>query len=620
MIKNLSEKLGNKLPEIKDITFQGYPGKKFSVDADEMLGEIRIFLRSNRAYFITGIFPKKQEADLEKFFNSFKFLPYTPTALSEQKIGKELKLDLPSKPVFDKETSDGLDNGAEVYSSQDPNTGDSYAILITPHSKYDQYESDSVYLEERISAFRSVNAEQNQERFLTLDGVLAKELLVTQRKHLTQRYVAFARGHIGYLLLTTVHPLHVKNATSEKFFNSAKFEGKPNGDLYADKSSIVLKDLVNPDTTIANPAKEAMPNMSFTEKNFDEITTYLEKKYPDDADFTNSRKEHLLDALNSLESEKSVAFVEKIFPTLNKNSILEFTAISTVAAIKTRAALDARIRLIAKHTPHEEIIYHPILGFYTVDSADQKYFYEKTNYLLTTNAFKLSLYYFMKQLMEQKRLTLKEIAPWRTAINTNFEYEVSTFKKDSTFKNLDDFMIIMKHFDVLDKKHTSMLKELSASHNTYLGILASTTLLKHKLSVAPSVLLSFAKDNYDRLTLFDELEKESLLQHFPKAYLNQDSLAVSQAYTYMRDEDIAAGKVEIAYQGLEEFQGGKMKFYVMRVYDNDNDIWYRGIIGPFDPKKLATWGEMNYFDSQDPEEDYKQFLIDSISQTTSDDE
>jgi hypothetical protein len=413
-----------------------------------------------------------------------------------------------------------------------------------------------------------------------------------------------------------VHPSHVKNKTSEKFFGSAKFDGTPTGNLYSDKSAIVLRDLVNADTAISNPAKAAMSAVDFTEKNLDDIMGYIEKKYADDADPENSRKQLLLEALQAVKNEKSIAFVEKIFPTLNKNSGQEFAAISAVAAFKTRPALDARIRLIAKHTPSEDLIYHPILGIYTVDSADQKYFYEKTNHLLKVKAFKLSLYYMMKHLMEQKRLTLQEITPWRAAINADFETEVAIFKSDSTFKNLDDFIVIMKYYDALDKKQVATLKQLSSSHDTYLGILATTTLLKHKQAVAPNVLLQFAQDHYNRITLYDEFEKATLLQHYPKAYLNQDSLAVSQVYTYLQEDEFTPGKVNIAYQGLEDYDGKKMKFYVMRVYDSDAEVWYRGIIGPFDPKKLGTWGEMNYIDFQeDPNEDYRQYLIETITAT-----
>ncbi len=63
-------------------------------------------------------------------------------------------------------------------------------------------------------------------------------------------------------------------------------------------------------------------------------------------------------------------------------------------------------------------------------------------------------------------------------------------------------------------------------------------------------------------------------------------------------EDFTPEKVEIAYQGLEDHEGKKKKFYVLRVQDEDGG-WYRGVFGPFDPAKLATWGDLNYVEYEE---------------------
>jgi len=121
---------------VKDIVFDGYPGKSFDIDIGDIAGQVKIFLRSNRAYIVAGVFPKKRKADLDKFLNSFKLLPFEPTKFATHEVGNTLKLDLPSAPVFDQESSDEIGDGAQAFATKDPNTGDSYSILITPYSKY----------------------------------------------------------------------------------------------------------------------------------------------------------------------------------------------------------------------------------------------------------------------------------------------------------------------------------------------------------------------------------------------------------------------------------------------------------------------------------------------------
>jgi len=250
---------------------------------------------------------------------------------------------------------------------------------------------------------------------------------------------------------------------------------------------------------------------------------------------------------------------------------------------------------------------------YTVDSADQRYFFDKTSYLLKQRPYKLSLYYAMMHLMEEKRLKVEEITPWKPTLKADFESGLKTFKSDSVVNSLDDLIVIMKHFEALDKNQITDLKALTSSHNTYLGILASATLLKHKQVVAPTTLNGFVEDVYDRLTLYDQFEKDNLLQHYPKAYLNQDSLAVSQIYSYLQEDGFVPAKVSISYAGLEDFDGQRMKFYVVKIYDEESDAWYRGVVGPFDPKKLSTWGALNTVDFEDINGDDKQYLRDYIA-------
>ncbi len=178
--------------------------------------------------------------------------------------------------------------------------------------------------------------------------------------------------------------------------------------MLSDKSSILLKDLTTSnDTAVVRVAKAEMLTFVFSEDSRAAIMKSLEQNYDDDADSTGSRKELLLDALAGVADESIVPFLEKLFPTLKKNVVQEYSAIAAVSKVGTREALDARIRLLFKHTSSKDLVYHPILGIYTVDSVDQRYFYDKTISLLKDKNYTLNLYYLMNHLLEQKRLAQK---------------------------------------------------------------------------------------------------------------------------------------------------------------------------------------------------------------------
>ncbi|RAW03228.1 hypothetical protein [Pseudochryseolinea flava] len=604
-------------PQVKDIIFDGYPGKTIDVSVDDVVAHFKVILRSNRAYVIAGIFPKKQKSNLDKFVNSFKLLPLQPASFATYDVGNTIKMNLPGKPVFDKATTgelNGEDNlGSEAYAFQDENSGDSYSILISRYSKYAQFENDSTWVADYLSSFKSANDAENEERDVIVDGVPAKELIVKKTKHAWYRYLTFVRGNAGYLLLGGAHPSHIQNRDTEKIFKGIKFSAPPEGDLFSDKSSRLLQDLVNADTSISNEAKKYMRLASFTEKNLEDIFTYLGKQYADDKDTENSRKVYLLKALAEIESEKSISFIEKLFPTLNKNSSQEFAAIGVLTHLPTREALDLRIVLLTKHTPTADEYYHSLIGMYTVDSVDQRYFYDKTIALLKQPPYKMPLYPFMKNLLHDKRLKIQEVAAWRPTINADFESEMKTFRKDSTYDYIDDVVEIMKYYEALDKKQVSALTELVSSDHYYIGILASNTLLKHKQRVDPSILEGFAKNNSSRIMLFDRLEEDGLTQYFPKAYANQDSLVIAQVYSYLEDEDYQPLKVEITYQGLETYEGKPMKFYVVNISFDEAES-YRGVFGPFEPNKLSTWGTLNYvdYDETTTNTDDKAYLIEYL--------
>lgn len=136
---------------IKKITFDGYPGRKFSSKVKDGITEIRVVLRGNRVYIVAGFFPTKRKDDLGKFINSFKFTPYKKAEWKTHQFAEHsFSADFPGEPVLEEDDESG--SAMKAYSGKDANSGNNYSVAIETYSKYDQFESDSAIL----AAHRSI--------------------------------------------------------------------------------------------------------------------------------------------------------------------------------------------------------------------------------------------------------------------------------------------------------------------------------------------------------------------------------------------------------------------------------------------------------------------------------
>ncbi len=104
------------------------------ISSAKNIGEMKVILRSNRAYFVGGVFPKIRRPNWTNSPSHLRFLPFKVPSWSNHTFGN-LKIDLPAPPLYEEE-SGSLDENTKLYYSADPMSGDCYSIMMEQYSKY----------------------------------------------------------------------------------------------------------------------------------------------------------------------------------------------------------------------------------------------------------------------------------------------------------------------------------------------------------------------------------------------------------------------------------------------------------------------------------------------------
>jgi hypothetical protein len=429
------------------------------------------------------------------------------------------------------------------------------------------------------------------------------------------RVRVFTNGGYAYTIFTflpyeEIHVPHVNN-----FFDSFRFTAKVPGNLLSDKSELMLKDIESTDTTVLKEVIPFIEAQNFDEQNVARIQELLLKRFDDDTDTLTSRKIVLLQALSRIGSTSSVEFIRQLYPTLQGNSELEFNALNVLVKLNSKAANDLLVELLPSHQPVKGNIwkYSEIFSSARIDSVDAKNFFVKVLPLIEAEPYKTSLYSYMQDLLRDQRMQFPEVLSYKAMIMSDFKLQYETFTRDTIYQYLDDLITIIG-YDKLAKTELGLLRNLAGNQNEYLSIRANASLLRQQQKGDEKRILNLAQNQYYRKDLFKELQDFNLEKFFPAKYLNQDSIAVSDFFTYLSDEYSEPQSMKVVHSEVLPYKGAQKKFFVIEFVDPDDGKKYRGVAGPYAINKIEVFGEATgstFEESADM--DHHAYLLDYIS-------
>ncbi|HEY0652809.1 MAG TPA: hypothetical protein VGD65_06765 [Chryseosolibacter sp.] len=588
------ERFGREPKALEKIDFEGAPGKYFLVEFPDGVAEGKIVLRTNRAYFIVGFFPRARANDRKKFIDSFHFLPYTKMAsVPFQSKEHFFKINFPSTP---KVTTEQNEDGSPLYAyyGMDTQSGNNFSVAVDKYSVYSQFESDSAVLADRANGYILSADSIISNKDVIVDGRPAKDLIINQgTNNFKMRVRIFTNGNYSYTIFTFLPYNEIQLPHVNQFFDSFRFTAKVPGNLLTDKSALMLKDIESSDTTILKEVLPFIEVYDFRETHVPKIQELLQKKFDDDADTLRSRKISLLQALGKIRSRSSVAFIQRLFPALKGNAELEFTALDVLVKLSSPEANSVITQLLPQHSPVKGNIwkYSQLFSFMRLDSAESNDFLLKSLPLLKQQPYKTGLYSLLENSLRAKRLQFSEVAGFKQTILADLRSQFDTFTKDTIYQYLDDLTSLLG-YDKLGKAELDILRKLSGSENQYLAIRANTALLRQGQKPNDNMVNKLAADMYFRKDLYHEFNDFALNKYFPKAYFRQDSIAISELYQYVADEYANPASMKVVHTEVLDYKGQSKRFFVISFTDPETGASYRGVAGPYATDKIEAFGEL----------------------------
>jgi hypothetical protein len=610
------EKFGREPKVREDIKFEGTPGKHFIVEFPDGIAEGKIFLRTNRAYFVVSFFPRAREADRKKFLESFHFLPYQKMgSVAYQSKDHFFKINFPVQPKLSTEQNeDG--SPLHAYYGMDPLSGNNYSVAVDKYSPYIQFKSDSAVLADRANGYTLTADSIISIKDVIVDGRPGKDIIINQgTNNFKMRVRVFTNGYYSYTIFTFLPYEEIQAPPVNQFFDSFRFTAKVPGNLLTDKSELMLKDIESNDTTILKEVIPFVEAQDFTEKYAPRIQELLLKQFDDDSDTVTSRKIILLQSLGEIKSASSVEFIKQLYPTLKGNPELEFNALDVLVKLNTKEANTLLLELLPSHSPVKGNIwkYSQMLSYSRIDSAEAKEFFFHVLPMIKQSPYKTPLYSYMEGLMRDKGIQYAELTNYKPMILSDFKSQFESFTNDTIYQFLDDLTIIVG-YDKPGKSELDILKKLASGENDYLAIRANAALLRQQQKANDKKINSLAQNLYFRKDLYSEFKDFNLEKFFPKAYLNQDSIAVSEMFSHVTDEYVEPVSVKIIHSEILTHNGQQKKFYVIQFTDPEDGRTFRGVAGPYPQNKIDVFAELTgSFLDEHLDKDNHEYLVDYLS-------
>lgn len=609
------ERLGHDATVKENIRFENVPGQHFTIEFTDGVAEGKILLRTNRAYFIVSFLPQARQADRTRFLNSFHLLPYQKMALSPyQSPDHYFKINFPAKPKISVEENNG--STLHAYYALDPYSGNNYSVAVDKFSPYIQYKSDSAVLAGRVLGYTIGGDSIISIKDVIVDGRPAKDLVIHKGdNNFKLRVRVFTNGNYSYTIFTFLPYSEITATEVNQFFDSFRFTAKVPGNLLSDKSDLLLKDIESTDTTILKEVLPAIENYAFQEKHLSRIHELLMKKFDDDADTLASRKLTLLESLAEMKSPTSVSFIQKLFPTLQSNAELEFRALDVLVKLNSPQANDLIVELLSLHKGVKGNIwkYSGVFSYSRLDSTYARDFFFKVIPLIVRPFYKTGLYSLAQQMLRNKKVTFEELTSVRKIFSNDFNSQFENYKRDTIYQFLDDLSIILA-YDKVSKGELEIFKKLSADQNEYLAMHANTSLLRLHQKANDKKIESLAKDRYFRKDLFKEFKDFKLETLFPRPYYRQDSIAVSELFSYVSDEYVTPAAMKVVHSELVDFHGHEKRFFVIEFMDPEDEVTYRGVAGPYSSESIDVFADLTgSFFEEDREDTHHNYLMDYIA-------
>ena len=594
VLDGFNERTGMEIKRMADTTVKNSKAK-FILAAhpkEGFLMHVLIIKRGSQVYSLMATSGEGQDnqADIEKYFNSFSLLPYAHNGWGKYSTDNS-GLDTWAPSGFTKMPADNVltDQHSAKYYAFDSTNSITFQIFSDTLNAYTWSSNDTSLLSQWRSEYIFKNHPLISSRFVNKGKVRGVEFITgCEDEMMIKKVSIFINGNIK-LTAYAFLPNEFRNEANQlRFFDElTTHQSKDPGMVFGNSPSKLLNDLHSPDSATFTNARKAIFDVKFETTDFPLLLERALQNYPADNSAYQSVQEELFDVATNLADSSHIDLLTLNY--LKSDSLINrysYQMLKILTRIPGKRSYSTIQQLMEKRMP---VIGNAFAFVYalrdSIHLARQLY-----PFLLSKSDDSLlayPLYILHHDMLDSGLIEARDFAPYQDRMENGLSVLFRKLDRDP-----EDVWYGYRVIKVLGKLNTPVWDKwinrfLSVNEN---GIkeTAALELLSRDKPVSIDTWNCIASDGKWRLDLYRELTKLKKVKYFPSAFKNQRDFAEAMLWESFEDEMPA--RLEYIGEQLAMYKKSEHKFFLFKViyeYEGEKTV-YLGIAGPF-PKDIKKY-------------------------------
>ncbi|HEY5407315.1 MAG TPA: TraB/GumN family protein [Ginsengibacter sp.] len=593
-------------------------------------------------YFLLAAKGKDSSVDFSSFFSSFEFVPFkyaAPKFISDTFLHftvltsvapeldenfRALLENISSGDFFNANTQGSYWPGIKNALFKSDSTGEIISVAMRQFPKYYQIRNRNDFLNTEINDYLV-----NNDMVLSSTDSFAinknlKAYSFTIRDTNTSRSIKrifFINKDRLYRLAAMGDTTGKESAFVKTFLSSfSPIDDSTDFNVYVNKNDIFFKDFYNRDSLTHLKSLAALPNIYYTLKDIPQLSALVESLQYGDKDYFDTKSKAIREfgyIQGPGAAEPVVKFLKHIYEDVADTSTFQNNVIKALAKNETKESYSLLKSLLIQDPPlfENSSDYSDFFDDIQDSLLLAKKLFPEILQLLTIEDYKDNVTSLLVSLVDSNLITAKEYQDFFTKIyfdakielkkqqtkdekamrkegsdddNTN-EYDLGRYSNAAS--KLDGYAKLLMPFYNKNTSVAKFIDKLFASKDAGLQLSTTILLLRNKINVPDSILLSLAKSDKYRADFYEEVKKNKLEEKFPMAYRNQQEIAKS---ILVNEGNNDMDSVQFVSNTTVDYNGSKGLVYFFKYRVKKDDDWKMGISGiqPLNKDEINTTSQL----------------------------
>jgi len=613
VLDGFNERTGMEIKRMADTTVKKSKAKYILAyhPKEGFLMHILMIKRGSQVYSLMATSGEGQDnqADIEKYFSSFSFLPYAHIGWGKCSAG-ENGLDTWAPSGFTKMPVENAlaDQHSAKYYAFDSTNSITYQIVSDTLNTYTWSSNDTSLLSQWRSEYIFKNHPLISSRFVNKGKVRGVEFITgCEDEMMIKKVRIYINGNVKLTAFSFL-PVEFRNEVNQlRFFDELSSpQAKEPGMVFGNSPLKLLNDLHSTDSATLKAARKAIFAVKFESADFPLLLERALQNYPEDSTAYQSIQEELFDVATNLADSSHIDLLSMNY--LKSDSLVNrysYQMLKILTRIPGQRSYSRIQQLMEKRMPVSGNAFSFVYALRdSIHLARQLY-----PFLLSKSDDSLlayPLYILHHDMLDSGLLEGKDFAPYQTRMENGLSVLFRQLERDP-----EDVWYGYKVIKVLGKLNTPVWDKwinrfLLVNENGIKETAALELLIRDK-PVSVDTWKSIASDGKWRLDLYRELKKLKKVKLFPSAFQTQRYFAEAMLWESFEDEMPA--RLEFIGEQLAIYKKREHKFFLFKViyeYDGERSV-YLGIAGPF-PKDTKKYYIENHISGTQFDTEYTKGL------------